>query len=63
MSDLVATTPAAPTTVGNCFVSNYPPFSFWKPECVGEVEAAMAREPDPDTTLGVYLHIPFCRKR
>ncbi len=68
MSALVATTPVAPTqeaqtTVGNCFVSNYPPFSFWKPECVGEVEAAMAREPEPDTTLGVYLHIPFCRKR
>jgi oxygen-independent coproporphyrinogen-3 oxidase len=20
------------TTVGNYFVSNYPPFSFWKPE-------------------------------
>jgi oxygen-independent coproporphyrinogen III oxidase len=51
------------TTVGNYFVSNYPPFSFWKPECVGEVEAAMMRPPKPGTPLGIYLHIPFCRKR
>jgi oxygen-independent coproporphyrinogen III oxidase len=51
------------TTVGNYFVSNYPPFSFWKPERVGEVEAALDRPPAPGTPLGVYLHIPFCRKR
>jgi oxygen-independent coproporphyrinogen III oxidase len=51
------------TTVGNYFVSNYPPFSFWKPERVGEVEAALDRAPAPGTRLGLYLHIPFCRKR
>ena len=51
------------TTVGNYFVSNYPPFSFWQPESVPEVEAAMDREPAPGTPLGLYLHIPFCRKR
>jgi oxygen-independent coproporphyrinogen-3 oxidase len=51
------------TTVGNYFVSNYPPFSFWKPECVSELTAALERPPVPDTPLGVYLHIPFCRKR
>src|SRR5215471_16879676 len=51
------------TTVGNYFVSNYPPFSFWKPERVSEVTAALNREPAPGTPLGVYLHIPFCRKR
>jgi len=51
------------TTVGNYFVSNYPPFSFWKPEHVGEAGAALARTPAPGTRLGVYLHIPFCRKR
>jgi len=60
--------PAAPplekqTTVGNYFVSNYPPFSFWKPERVGELFAALERAPSPQTPLGVYLHIPFCRKR
>ncbi len=51
------------TTVGNYFVSNYPPFSFWKPENVDEVKAAMNRPPKPGTPLGLYLHIPFCRKR
>src|SRR5690349_13502719 len=56
-------TAAEETTVGNYFVSNYPPFSFWKPERVGEAEAALAREPAAGTPLGLYLHIPFCRKR
>jgi oxygen-independent coproporphyrinogen-3 oxidase len=51
------------TTVGNYFVSNYPPFSFWKPECVGELDAALNRPPKSGTDLGVYTHIPFCRKR
>jgi oxygen-independent coproporphyrinogen III oxidase len=51
------------TRVGNYFVSNYPPFSFWKPEHVSEVAAALGRPPAPGTRLGVYLHIPFCRKR
>jgi oxygen-independent coproporphyrinogen-3 oxidase len=51
------------TTAGNYFVSNYPPFSFWKPEFVPEAEAALERAPVPGTRLGVYLHIPFCRKR
>jgi oxygen-independent coproporphyrinogen-3 oxidase len=51
------------TTVGNYFVSNYPPFSFWKPERLGEVAAALHRTPAPGTPLGLYLHIPFCRKR
>jgi oxygen-independent coproporphyrinogen-3 oxidase len=51
------------TTVGNYFVSNYPPFSFWKPDHLGDVYAALARPPAPGTPLGIYLHIPFCRKR
>ena len=64
------TSPAPPiakqTTVGNYFVSNYPPFSFWKPEFVQDALAALDRPPSshpPSTPLGVYLHIPFCRKR
>jgi oxygen-independent coproporphyrinogen III oxidase len=52
-----------PTTAGNYFVSNYPPFSFWKPEQVQEAYAALEHPPKPGTHLGVYLHIPFCRKR
>src|SRR2546426_1885607 len=51
------------TTVGNYFVSNYPPYSFWKPEFTGEIFAAVERPPKTDTPLGIYVHIPFCRKR
>ena len=51
------------TTVGNYFVSNYPPFSFWKTERIGELYSALERPPKPETPLGVYVHIPFCRKR
>ncbi len=51
------------TTVGNYFVSNYPPFSFWQPERVGELHAALERPPAAGVPLGIYLHIPFCRKR
>ncbi len=50
------------TEVGSYFISNYPPFSQWKKELVPEVEQAMARSPE-DVPLGLYLHIPFCRKR
>lgn len=51
------------TTPGNYFVSNYPPYSFWKPDHLGDVQAALHRPPAPATPLGIYLHIPFCRKR
>ena len=52
-----------PTTAGNYFVSNYPPFGFWKPEFVPDYEAARERPPVRGTPLGLYVHIPFCRKR
>lgn len=51
------------TTVGNYFVSNYPPFAHWKPEFIPEFEAALASPPVANTPLGIYAHIPFCRKR
>src|SRR4051812_31825383 len=55
------------TMAGNYFVSNYPPFSFWKPELVGELQAALGRPPvavgSGLNPLGIYVHIPFCRKR
>jgi oxygen-independent coproporphyrinogen III oxidase len=51
------------TGLGNYFVANYPPFSFWKPAYLPDAHAALQRPPDPDTPLGLYLHIPFCRKR
>jgi oxygen-independent coproporphyrinogen-3 oxidase len=60
--------PASPpiqkeTTVGNYFVSNYPPFSFWKTDAIPELMAATERAPAAGTPLGLYVHIPFCRKR
>src|ERR1051325_9004776 len=51
------------TTAGNYFVSNYPPYSFWKPEFTNEILAAIERPPRPGNPLGIYVHIPFCRKR
>src|SRR5947209_7483359 len=51
------------TGLGNYFVANYPPFSFWKPAYLPDAEAALQLPPKPDTPLGLYLHIPFCRKR
>jgi oxygen-independent coproporphyrinogen-3 oxidase len=51
------------TGAGNYFVSNYPPYSFWTRDRVHEAYAALDRPPSPGTPLGIYLHIPFCRKR
>ena len=51
------------TEVGNYFVSNYPPFSQWLPENLGDAMAALHQPPRPEQPLGLYIHIPFCRKR
>jgi oxygen-independent coproporphyrinogen-3 oxidase len=51
------------TEVGSYFISNYPPFSQWTEQALPEVIAAMGQPPLADTPLGLYLHIPFCRKR
>ena len=51
------------TTVGNYFVSNYPPYSTWSTD---HREAGLAMFDTPaaaGTPLGLYVHIPFCRKR
>jgi oxygen-independent coproporphyrinogen-3 oxidase len=50
------------TEIGNYFISNYPPFSQWTAEGLTEVRQAM-HSPPADVPLGLYLHIPFCRKR
>src|SRR5688572_8081271 len=55
--------PKTGTEVGNYFVSNYPPFSQWKPESVGEALRALDQPPRENDPLGLYIHIPFCRKR
>ncbi len=51
------------TTVGSYFVSNYPPYEYWTANQVEDVKAALDRPPAPGVPLGLYLHIPFCRKR
>jgi len=50
------------TTVGNVFVSNYPPYSFWSGD---HVPALLSRleHPSDDPEFGLYVHLPFCRKR
>lgn len=55
--------PLRETEVGNYFVSNYPPYAWWRPELVPEVARVLDSPARPDVPLGVYFHIPFCRKR
>jgi len=50
------------TEPGSYFVSNYPPFARWNTEAVPAVLAAFAAPPT-SAPLGLYLHVPFCRKR
>lgn len=60
---------AAETEVGSYFVANYPPFSVWTPEAVSTEALTALHQPSHRTAgsrqvpLGLYLHIPFCRKR
>jgi oxygen-independent coproporphyrinogen-3 oxidase len=58
-----ATVDQEKTGLGNYFIANYPPFSFWKPSFLPETMAVLDRAPVSGTPLGLYLHIPFCRKR
>jgi oxygen-independent coproporphyrinogen-3 oxidase len=51
------------TTVGSYFVSNYPPFSFWESDRDDLVDKAINTPASTETPLGLYMHIPFCRKR
>ena len=51
------------TEAGNYFVANYPPFSFWGEQDVACVDSLLNSPAPTDIPLGLYLHIPFCRKR
>ena len=52
------------TDVGSYFVATYPPFSVWSADAVeSHGRAALERRPAAGVPLGLYLHIPFCRKR
>ena len=50
------------TEPGSYFVANYPPFARWTDAAVPDALAAFAAPPT-DVPLGLYLHVPFCRKR
>ena len=66
MSDTALSHPeaeAGETTAGNYFVSNYPPFHFWDKGSARYLGELLSQSPAPGTPLGVYFHIPFCRKR
>ncbi len=56
-------TETSKTEVGSYFISNYPPFSRWSAEALVDVRAVLESPPLAPTPLGLYLHIPFCRKR
>src|SRR6266545_4547969 len=51
------------TEVGNYFVANYPPFSVWTKDGVDHDARPALGEAPGNVPLGLYLHIPFCRKR
>ena len=50
------------TEPGSYFVANYPPFARWNDAAVPQVLAAFEAAPVAEH-MGLYLHIPFCRKR
>ncbi len=63
MPEAAPAAPVAEAEIGSYFVSNYPPFSVWNRQAL-EAEALPALDAAPaDVPLGLYLHIPFCRKR
>lgn len=54
---------AEETLTGNCFVAAYPPFSAWNADEVPMLESALRHSPPAKSPLGLYLHLPFCRKK
>ncbi|MEM7200911.1 MAG: coproporphyrinogen-III oxidase family protein [Planctomycetota bacterium] len=51
------------TAAGNYFVANYPPFSFWQRDQVPAALDRLDRPPAAGASFGLYVHLPFCRKR
>ncbi len=64
MSDTAAVPVGDDTGIGSYFVATYPPFSVWTSEAVASEALPALERPSPGgVPLGLYLHIPFCRKR
>ena len=55
--------PKSKDETGSVFVSNYPPFSQWNQESVSEALNIFNKKQPTERKLGIYVHIPFCRKR
>ena len=51
------------TEVGSYFVANYPPFSVWTADAIDRDALPALSSPAAPVPLGMYLHVPFCRKR
>ncbi len=49
-------------SVGNYFVSAYPPFSCWSPATVPILSPVLRQSATRDP-IGIYIHIPFCEKK
>jgi oxygen-independent coproporphyrinogen III oxidase len=50
--------------VGSYFVANYPPFSTWTIDAIAQDALPALQSPAvAGVPLGLYLHIPFCRRR
>ena len=60
---MASTSTDSKTEVGSYFITNYPPYGQWKKDYLDQVEAALHGPAKETTPLGLYLHIPFCRKR
>jgi oxygen-independent coproporphyrinogen-3 oxidase len=56
------TTETTKTEVGSYFISNYPPYSQWNRDALSDLRQVLS-QPPAEVPLGLYLHIPFCRKR
>src|SRR4030088_2107380 len=64
MSETSRSALADQTDVGSYFVATYPPFSVWSRGAVDrDARPALQQVGDPAVPFGLYLHIPFCRKR
>lgn len=59
----MATDTSTTTEVGSYFISNYPPFSQWSKDQVPAALDALSNPPKTPRPFGLYIHIPFCRKR
>ena len=61
---MAETTNKSETEVGNYFVANYPPFAYWGEDDIPCIDALLnSPTPGQKIDLGLYMHIPICRKR